>query len=76
VQRDLERLGFRLVERLTCGGIKGFKDEVTWLKPWLQPIYDGKCGQRLRPHLDRWLKPFASHCALLVMQKALEVEGH
>jgi SAM-dependent methyltransferase len=75
VQRDLERLSFRLVERRTYDGIKGFKDEVTWLKPWLQPIYDGKRGHRLRRHLDRWLKHFASHCVLLVMRKTTDVEG-
>lgn len=60
---------------LTYDGIKGFKNEVTWLKPWLQPIYDGKRDHRLSPYLDKWLKPFASYCALLVMQKTSGVEG-
>ena len=32
VQRDLERLGFRLLERLIWDGIKGFEDELTWLR--------------------------------------------
>jgi hypothetical protein len=75
VQYDLERLGFRLVEHLTYDGIKGFKDKVTWLKPWLQPIYNRKRDHRLRPYLDKWLKPSASHCSLLLMQKTSEVEG-
>jgi SAM-dependent methyltransferase len=69
VQRDLERLGFRLVERLTYNGIKGFKDELPWLKRWLQPIYDGKRGRRLRAPMEKLLRPLASHSALLVMQK-------
>ncbi|HEC35648.1 MAG TPA: class I SAM-dependent methyltransferase [Anaerolineae bacterium] len=70
VQRDLERVGFRLLERLSYDGIKGFKDEVACLQPWLQPIYDGKKHRHLRPLLERLLRPFASHCVLLVMQKA------
>jgi hypothetical protein len=69
IRADLEALGFELKEKLTYDGIKGFKDEVALFKPWLQEIYDGKCGTRLRSRLDRLFKPFASHCALLVMQK-------
>jgi len=69
VQADLEVLGFELKEKLTYGGIKGFKDEVALFKPWLQEIYDGKRGYRLRRRLDKLFKSFASHCVLLVMQK-------
>lgn len=66
---DLENIGFKLQEARGWSGLKGFKDELTWFKPWLQPIYDGKRHQRLRPKLERLFKPFASHCALLIMQK-------
>ena len=52
----------------TFDGIKGFKDELTWLKPVLQPIYDGKILQMIRPLLDVFFKPLASHCALLVLR--------
>ena len=69
IQADFEALGFELKEKLTYDGIKGFKDEVALFKPWLQEIYDSKRGRRLRPHLDKLLKPFASHMALFVMQK-------
>ena len=69
IQADYEMLGFKLIEKFTYDGIKGFKDEVVLLKPWLQEIYDGKRGIRLRPLLDKLFKPFAAHCALLVMQK-------
>lgn len=69
VQSEFERLGFKFVERIAYDGIKGFKDELTLFKQWLQPIYDGKHGGRLRPYLDKAFKPFASHMALLVMQK-------
>lgn len=69
VQADLEALGFQLKEFLTYSGIKGFKDEVSLLQPWLQEVYNGKHAIRLRSRLERLFKPFASHCALLVMQK-------
>jgi hypothetical protein len=69
IQADLEALGFQLKEFLTYDGIKGFKDEVAPFKPFLQEIYDGKIARRWRRPLDWFFKPFASHCALLVMQK-------
>jgi SAM-dependent methyltransferase len=69
VRSDMEALGFTLKEKLTYDGIKGFKDEVAFLKPSLQEIYDGKRGRKWRHHLNGLLKPFASHCALLVLQK-------
>jgi len=69
VQADLEGLGFQMKEFLTYDGIKGFKDEVTPLKSVLQEIYDGHRGKSWRRPLDRLFKPFASHCALLVLQK-------
>jgi SAM-dependent methyltransferase len=69
VARDLQQLGFSLKEIRSYGGIKGFKDELTWFKSWLQPIFDGKKHQSLAPYLDLLFKLFASHCILLVMQK-------
>ncbi len=68
-QADMKALGFQLKERLTIDGIKGFKDEVALFKPYLQQVYDGKRGQRLRPYYNQFLLPFASHCAFLVFQK-------
>ena len=69
VLHDLQQLGFTLKKTKPFDGIKGFKDELTWFKPWLQPIYDGKTHRTLRLRLDRLFRPFASHCMLLVMQK-------
>lgn len=69
VQADLEGLGFTLKEKFTFDGIKGFKDEVSLLKSILQEIYDNKRGQGLKPHLDRFFSKFASHIAILVMEK-------
>jgi len=68
-QADFEALGFQMKKFLAYDGIKGFKDEVAPFKPFLQEIYDGKRAPRLRRPLNRLFKPFASHCALLVLQK-------
>lgn len=72
VLQDLDLFGFVLKEAKPFDGIKGFKDELTWFKPWLQPIYDGKTHRKLRGRLDRLFRPFASHSILLIMQKTGE----
>jgi len=69
VQRDLEKQGFLLVERKSFGGIKGFKDEVDFAKPWLQDVYDGKRGRKYYALLDLTLRLFAGHIVLLVLKK-------
>lgn len=69
VQADLEALGFQMKQFLTYDGLKGFKDEVTPFKSFLQEIYDRKRAPHWRRPLNRLFKPFASHCALLVLQK-------
>lgn len=68
--RDVfETFGFQLQEQVTYDGIKGFKDEVKFLRNWLQGVYDGRRVRWLRPHIDKLLKPVASHMVLLVLQK-------
>lgn len=69
VRQDLEQNGFRLVEQMSFDGIKGFKDEVTLVKPWLQEVYDGNRGKLYRSLLDATLRLFAGHIVLFVMQK-------
>lgn len=66
---DLEQFGFTLKDTISYDGIKGFKDELTWFQPWLQPIYDWTTHPRLRLSLNKLFTPFASHCMFLVMQK-------
>ena len=68
VIKDLRLAGFVPVQTKSFDGIKGFKDELTLFKLILQPIYDGKILNRIRPFLDVLLKPFASHCVLLVLK--------
>lgn len=69
LKADLETAGFRYIESITYAGLKGFKDEVEWLQPLLQQIYDGKRAKYLWGYLDSLFKSIASHSALLVMQK-------
>lgn len=69
VQADIEALGFQMLQFIKNDGIKGFKDEVTFLKPILQKVYDGKRCQSLRYIFDLILRPFAAHCAVLVLRK-------
>jgi len=69
VIKDLEKLGFILKSTTPWDGIKGVKDEVSLLKGFLQPIYDGKAHQRIRPYLDKVFKIFAAHSVLLTLQK-------
>ncbi len=69
VQHKLEKLNFKVIESIPFDGIKGVKDEIFFLKSFLQPIYDGKKRQNIRGWLDRIFKPWGSHCVLLVAKK-------
>ena len=69
VLEDFKKFGFVSRHIMSFGGIKGFKDELTWFKPFLQPIYDGRILQIIRPLLEIIFRPLASHCTLLVMEK-------
>ena len=52
-------------------GIKGFKDEISLLKPLLQKIYDNRSlpGLIVNKLISVLLTPFASHSVLLVLKK-------
>ena len=76
VIEDLEKRGFILREKSFHDGIKGFKDEISLVKPLLQQVYDGKklngrIGRRVKRVLDKCLAIFASHIILLVMEKVV-----
>lgn len=70
---DLNDIGFILKEVAPFDGIKGFKDEVSFVKNPLQRLYDYHGKNRhiydIRQKLDMLFRPFASHCILLVFQK-------
>lgn len=68
-----EKLGFSLVRTYPHSSVKGLKDEVSLLKPWLQHLYDYSGNNRminfLKSYLSIALAPVTSHCILLVLKK-------
>jgi SAM-dependent methyltransferase len=68
---DFEKAGFKLCEMRPYGGLKGFKDEVTFLKPLLQPVFDNQniFVKAIKIFLDFVLQPIAAHTTLFVFQK-------
>lgn len=72
VIKHFEAWGFNIVQVTPQAGLKGFKDEVSLLKPGLQKFYDYRgqsfvirAGRRL---LTDFLSPFAGHTVLLVFR--------
>ena len=68
---DFENAGFGLCKKSPYGGLKRFKDEVTFLKPLLQPIFDNQniFVKAIKIFLDFVLQPIAAHTTLFVFQK-------
>lgn len=68
---DLKSRGFSLVDVKPYDGVKGLKDEVPVLKPFLQYLYDSenRPSRYVRKLLDTAFKHFANHMCLFVMQK-------
>lgn len=66
---DIEHLGFQFVRKSQYDGIKGFKDEVTIFRPFLQVIYEVGKLYIFRLIIDSILKGLSSHMAILVMKK-------
>jgi SAM-dependent methyltransferase len=73
IKNDFERYGFVLKYMKPKDGLKGFKDEVSVLKPVLQMLYDYKGRNRfilvLKYVLNNFLALFAGHGMLLVFEK-------
>jgi SAM-dependent methyltransferase len=72
VVNDLKNRGFKLVDMKPHDGIKGLKDEVLILKPFLQYLYDkeNRASNWVKRILDIVLRRFANHICLFVMRKA------
>ncbi len=73
VIKKFRKIGFKLEKTYMYSGIKGTKDEVPFLKPILQKIFD-YTGRNfilkfIRYSLFALLAPFASHSVLLVLKK-------
>ncbi len=66
-----ESIGFKLINKKGLDGAKGFKDEVPFLKPIFQKIYDGKSLplKAINKVFSILFSGFASHSILLVLKK-------
>lgn len=68
-----ESLGFALVRSIPFSSTKGLKDEILFLKPLLQKLYDYKGNNRFinlfKSYLSIVVAPVASHSILLVLRK-------
>lgn len=71
VIKDIEALGFSLIEQNPYDGFKGLKDEVSFLKPPLQYIYDSQniIIKVFRKSIDVLIKRYTSHMTLFVFKK-------
>lgn len=71
VKETVEKYGFVLIEDISIGGMKGLKDEVSFLRIPLQKIYDSKnlFAVVLRKSLDVLLSWFSGHTKVMVFKK-------
>jgi SAM-dependent methyltransferase len=71
VINDFKSLGFELLEVKPCDGFKGLKDEVKFIKPVMQYIYDSNniFIKILRKSVDIIMKYFSSHMTLFIFKK-------
>lgn len=71
VLKILMQNGFKLVKEKNLSGLKGLKDEISFLKPLLQKIYDGNSifSKSLRIGLELILSRLTGHMKLMVFQK-------
>ena len=73
VINHFESLGFTLVRVIPFSSIKGLKDEIFFLKPLLQKLYDYRGNSRFinlfKNYLSIAVSPVASHSILLVLRK-------
>ena len=71
VVRRIEKEGLNLVLSSPYDAVKGLKDEVGWLRPILQRVYDGKgvLAKGFRFLFTILFATFAGHIILLVFKK-------
>jgi hypothetical protein len=70
VTQEFQKHGLILKEVRPLDGIKGLKDEVKWLRPLLQYIYNSKLFPMkvLRQVINIVFQRFAGHSVLLVFE--------
>lgn len=71
VKETVEKYGFCLAQSISIGGMKGLKDEVSFLKHSLQRIYDSKnpLAVIVRKSIDILLSWFCGHTKVMVFKK-------
>ncbi len=70
VQKRFEEIGFECVYSTPLDGVKGLKDEVAFLRPLLQRIYNPKniVTKGLKFVLDKICRHFSGHVNLLILR--------
>jgi len=68
---DFTNKGFSLLKEVPLDGVKGFKDEVKFLRPVLQYIYDSPVFviKILKKIIDLILRGFSNHISLFIFLK-------
>lgn len=71
VIQSFELEGFALMAIIPFDGVKGLKDEISWLKRMLQNLYNSsnRVKRIFRKLIDIIFSPFASHMTLFVLKK-------
>ena len=71
VKCDVENYGFKLISKYPFGATKGIKDEITWMKPFLQKVYNSRniITKGVRFLNSILFSKISSHCVLLVFKK-------
>jgi SAM-dependent methyltransferase len=71
VANDFRAAGFEILKISPYDGFKGLKDELNFLKPIMQTVYDSDniAFKIIKKIVDIFVKPFASHMSLFVLKK-------
>jgi SAM-dependent methyltransferase len=69
--KKIENEGFELISRHPHDAVKGLKDEISFLKPILQKVYNGRgiIARAVRGFITLIFAPFAGHIILLIFKK-------
>ncbi len=70
VKQEFQQYGLTLTQTMPLDGIKGLKDEVTWLRPVLQYIYNSKLFPMkvLRQAINILFQRLSGHSVLLIFE--------
>ena len=71
VIKELEDLQFKLIKKIRLDGIKGIKDEISFLQPIFRYIYNSNniYVKILSKIINKLFSNFTNHITLLIIQK-------